>query len=180
MSLMSVEMLGNLQCNSRVDELTRAGVDGVDNTSGAYTFEASADKLTIPTTAVVLGERTASRCGQNIVFSAAATAVGRDYLGQIMTETVAVGEPSLKAFAVVNSLSAGTATWGVSYGLPYAGASDADASGAITAAVVTDPSTALLGDVRGTVIFTASPDGATAKSFTYVTKADNLHGVAQV
>lgn len=174
----SPKKLGNLNCNSRVPNLSREAAVGVDNTSGLFVWEVAGDKFTPTTTTMVIGEPTVSPCGQNIIYSAAATAVGRDYLGQIMTETVGAGGAGAKAFAVVTSLSAGTATWGDEYGLPYAGASDADGDGAITAADATTAS-ASTGDVRGTVNFTVNPDGSTAKSFAYTTSASNLHGVVQ-
>lgn len=180
MSNASPKKLGNLACNSRVNNLTPEGAPNVDNTSYLYQFYVDGDQLEVTTAAVVVGTPTKSPCGQNIIYSAAATAVGRDYLGQIMTETVAAAGVGAKAFAMVTSLSAGTATWGVEYGLPYAGASDTDASGAITAADVTTPATATTGDVRGTVNYTANPNGTTAKTFTYTCKSSNLHGVAQV
>lgn len=175
----SPKMVGNLQCNSRTPNLTPGGAPNVDNTSYLYAWEVDADMLQETGDSVTVGVPTVSPCGQNVIFSAAATVVGRDYLGQKMTETKAGSGAGAKAFAVVDSISAGTLTWGVEYGLPFAGASDADADGAITAAVVTDPATALTGDVRGTVNFTANPDGATDKSFTYTCKSSNLHGVAQ-
>ena len=178
MSNESPKKLGNLNCNSRTPDLTPGGAPNVDNTSLLYVWEVDADMLEVTAAAVVIGTPTKSPCGQNVIFSAAATIVGRDYLGQKMTETKAAGGAVAKAFAVVDSISAVTATWGVSYGLPYAGASDADADGAITAAVTTT-ATATTGDVRGTVNFTANPDGSTDKSFTYTCKASNLHGVVQ-
>ncbi|GMQ92458.1 MAG: hypothetical protein BMS9Abin11_1789 [Gammaproteobacteria bacterium] len=174
----SPKKLGNLQANSRTPNLSPGGAPNVDNTSYLYAWEVDKDMLEITAVNVVLGTPTKSPCGQNIIFSAAATAVGRDYLGQIMTETLAAPGAGAKAFAVVDSLTAGTATWGVEYGLPYAGASDADADGAITAAD-TAVATALTGDVRGTVNFTANPDGLTDKSFTYTCKSSDLHGVVQ-
>jgi hypothetical protein len=179
MSNASPKKIANLSCNSRVPNLTPEGAPNVDNTSYLYQFHVEGDQLQVTATSVVLGIPTKSPCGQNVIFSAAATIVGRDYLGQIVTETRGSAGAGAKAFAVVTSISAGTATWGVEYGLPYAGASDADAGGAITAAVTTDPATATTGDVRGTVNYTANPDGATSKTFTYTCKSSNLHGVAQ-
>jgi len=174
----SPKQLGNLACNSRTPNLSPGGAPNVDNNTYAYAWEVDKDKLEIPAVNVVIGTPTKSPCGQNITYSVAATAIGRDYLGQIVTETVAAGGAGNKAFAVVTSLSAGTATWGLEYGLPYAGASDTDADGAITAADV-NVATATTGDVRGTVNFTANPDGLTDKSFTYSCNSGDLHGVVQ-
>jgi len=174
----SPKQLGNLNCGSRTPNLSPGGAPNVDNASYLYAWEVDKDKLEITAATVVLGIPTKSPCGQNIIYSAAATAVGRDYLGQIMTETIAAPGAGKKAFAVVNSITAGTATWGVAYGLPYAGASDADADGVITAADAA-VATATTGDVRGTVNFAANPDGLTDKSFTYTCNSGNLHGVVQ-
>lgn len=178
MSNESPKKVGNLQCNSRTPDLTPGGAPNVDNTTYEYTWEVDGEMLQVTGDDVVIGTPTKSPCGQNIIYSAAATAIGRDYLGQIMTETVGAGGAGDKAFAVVTSLSAGTATWGVQYGLPYAGASDADADGAITASD-TATATATTGDVRGTVNFTVNPNGSTDKSFTYTCRSSNLHGVVQ-
>ncbi len=174
----SPKQLGNLNCGSRTPDLSPGGAPNVDNNTYAYSWDVDKDKLEITTAVVAIGIPTKSPCGQNIIYSAAATAIGRDYLGQIMTETVALAGAGKKAFAVVSSISAGTATWGDEYGLPYAGASTTDAAGAITAADV-NVATATTGDVRGTVNFTANPDGLTDKSFTYSCNSGDLHGVVQ-
>lgn len=129
--------------------------------------------------------------------------IGRDYLGQPMKETADLNGTTQveleKAFAWIEKITWEAVAqdlivgWNDDLGLPYntqalahelynaagAGFVVPGTLGAFTAAVATDPSTALLGDVRGTVI----PDDATngIKQYDYYCIVDrsNLHGVAQ-
>ncbi len=129
--------------------------------------------------------------------------IGRDYLGQPMKETADLNGTTqvemTKAFkfidkitweAVAQDLIVG---WNNVIGLPYntqaiahelidaagAGFVVAGTDGTFAAAVVTDPSTALLGDVRGTIVPNDIPDGTSEYALYAIVDRSNLHGVAQ-
>ncbi len=128
---------------------------------------------------------------------------GRDYLGQPMVETAdlnGVTQVELtKAFkfidkitweAVAQDLIVG---WNDVIGLPYntraiahelldasgAGFVVAGTDGTFVAGVETDPATALLGDVRGTITPNDIPDGTSRYAVYCIVDRSNLHGVAQ-
>ena len=128
---------------------------------------------------------------------------GRDYLGQPMVETRDLNGTTqvefTKAFAWIEKISWEAVAqdlivgWNNVIGLPYNTQAIAheliDAAGAgyvavgtgatFAAAVVTDPATAALGDVRGTVVPNDIPDGTSAYKLHAIVDRSNLHGVAQ-
>jgi len=147
---------------------------------------------------------TSSSAAADTVF----TVTGYDYWKVKMVEaiTIASGDSAkagLKAFAYIESIaiySAGntesdTATVGFGdvLGLPYKLASKGDlisasfngvneAVAALTAAVTTDPATAITGDVRGTVDMTSACNGSPIVVWMYVadpSTPEGLRGVAQ-
>ena len=128
---------------------------------------------------------------------------GRDYLGQPMQETADLAGTSqvemTKAFAWIERITWEAVAedlivgWNNVLGLPYntraltheiidaagGGFIAVGTVGAFAAGVVTDPSTALLGDVRGTVIPNDVPDGTSKYIVHALVDRSNLHGVAQ-
>ncbi len=128
---------------------------------------------------------------------------GRDYLGQPMVETVDLNGTTQvelkKAFAWIERITWEAVAqdlivgWNDVLGLPYntqalahemynaagAGFVVAGTGGTFAAAVVTDPATAALGDVRGTVLPNDAPDGTKQYAYYCIVDRSNLHGVAQ-
>jgi hypothetical protein len=107
------------------------------------------------------------------------TVTGRDYLGQVMVETITLNETTpvagKKAFKYVDRVSVGAGEagdtfdlgWGDVLGLPYKTSSIlrehkdgvGQSAGTFVQAVLTDPQTATTGDPRGTYDPTATLDG---------------------
>jgi hypothetical protein len=128
------------------------------------------------------------------------TIYGRDYLNQMMSETVTCTAGTVettKAFKYVDrivtaanlagDLSMG---YGTDFGLPFTATDTAEefvdnaaaSAPTITAPDTTDPATATTGDPRGTVDTTTAPDGTKHISLTVTFHADGdygLHGVPQ-
>ncbi len=128
---------------------------------------------------------------------------GRDYLGQPMKETVDLNGTTQvelkKAFAWIEKISWEAVAqdlivgWNNVIGLPYntqalthelidaagAGFVKVGTIGTFAAAVVTDPNTAALGDVRGTIVPNDIPDGTSEYTVYCIVDRSNLHGVAQ-
>jgi len=128
---------------------------------------------------------------------------GRDYLGQPMKETADLNGTTqvemTKAFAWIEKITWEAVAedlivgWNDVIGLPYntqalthelvnaagAGFIKVGTLGTFVAAVVTDPNTALLGDVRGTVASNDIPDGTSEYTVYCIVDRSNLHGVAQ-
>tara|TARA_R110000744_G_scaffold133361_2_gene241715 strand:- start:2376 stop:3071 length:696 start_codon:yes stop_codon:yes gene_type:complete len=122
---------------------------------------------------------------------------GRDYLGQIMSESFTLSGTGViagkKAFKYVDSMAIATGAasdtvdvgWADKLGIPYAGTSllsDTEdgvvAAGVLTAAITTDPQTATTGDPRGTFDAASASDGSIVSEIRYLCNTANLHGVA--
>lgn len=129
--------------------------------------------------AIAEGDTSPGPFGNNVITDTNCVVHGYDWLGQPMSEEIAIGAGA-KAFAKVTSITdSASCTWGDEYGLPYKTLTSGDVGdGVITAAVETDPATINTGDPRGTVDFDAEPDGETDKSVV-VTVAEPYHGVQQ-
>lgn len=129
--------------------------------------------------AITVGDLSPGPFGNNVITDTNCAVHGYDWLGQPMSEEIAIGAGA-KAFKKVTSITDGAScTWGDEYGLPYKTTTSGDVGdGVITAADTTDPATINTGDPRGTVDFDAEPDGATDKSVV-VTVAAPYHGVQQ-
>jgi hypothetical protein len=186
---------GYIQCNNFVPNMEFAS--NVNATT--LLTRLKVHDVPAPGEVVELDVRCAYPYGQTLVADEYCIVHGRDWLGQPMTEMIGdpgaeeiidpatpavppTGGDGLKAFYVVDSVvtdaEAVELTWGDDYGVPYAGASDADADGNITAADETDPATETTGDTRGTILFTVEPNGATDKEFDY-TCLRPLYGLKQ-
>jgi hypothetical protein len=140
----------------------------------------SAQSIAVATNTIALGVSLLSDTadapfGRTLTYiaSGAATSTvtvsGKDYLGQPMVETItltgAVSVVGLKAFAWIDSIAWGLTAattinvgWGARLGLPYKASNvlaetangGAATLGTLTAAILTDPQTAITGDPRGT------------------------------
>ncbi len=128
---------------------------------------------------------------------------GRDYLGQPMQETADLAGTTqvemTKAFAWIEKITWEAVAedlivgWNDVIGLPYntraiahelldaagAGFVVAGTDGTFAAGIETDPNTALLGDVRGTLVPNDVPDGTSKYAVYCIVDRSNLHGVAQ-
>lgn len=141
--------------------------------------------LPVPGDDIELWMPTAAIYGQNVAnghVSDDAVVFGYDYLGQLMSETIVHGSAGKKAFAMVTKFTTAGAvefddlTWGSKFGLPYVGASTAQAGATLTAG-----SNTTTNDPRGTVVFTATPDGDTEYTLAYVVDLTKpLYGIAHV
>ena len=112
--------------------------------------------------------------GRNVTNGAggAITVSGKDYLGQGMTETIALSTAGKKAFKWIDSIAPFTGTvivgWGALLGLPYRMAGVFEeigngveaAVGALVPGSLIDPQTSTTGDPRGTYAPTTALNGS--------------------
>lgn len=122
------------------------------------------------------------------------TIIGRDYLGQIITQLVTLATntvPTLKAFKQVDEILSGTFAGNVSIGpgtgmgLPFACSAigmqyndgAAVAAPTLTAPVQTDPATSATGDPRGTVVPTGTLNGVMNVQMTCRFRQENAGGL---
>lgn len=132
----------------------------------------------------------------NITGSGAGTVtiIGRDYLGQIITQLVTLATntvATLKAFKQVDEILSGTFAANVSIGpgtgmgLPFATSAigmqyndgAAVAAPTLTAPVQTDPATSATGDPRGTVVPTGTLNGVMNVQMTCRFRQENAGGL---
>lgn len=158
--------------NNYSDDIEFAGQ--IDS-NGVYTLKLK--NLAAHGGAAAAGGLSPGPFGNNVIVAVANAMVhGWDWLGQPMSEKIAIGAGK-KAFRKIKEITdSATAVWGDEYGVPFNMASEADGDAVGTAADTTDPATNATGDPRGTLDFAVEPDGATDKEITYTTQTP-LYGV---
>jgi hypothetical protein len=178
---------------------TTTAANTITSSSFASTFDGSSTSLTTTAGQIDATYGRSLTCIAITGVTSAITVTGRDYLGQIMQETMTLGGTTtvagLKAFKYVDTcaVAAGGPTggtfdlgWGDLLGLPYKAEillSDTEdkvaAAGSITAGVATDPQTATTGDPRGTFSPASATDGSIVYEVRYIVDNTDLHGVEQ-
>lgn len=178
---------------------TTTAANTITSSSYATTFDGSSTSLTSVAGQIDATYGRALTCIGITGVTTAITVTGRDYLGQVMAETMTLGGTTtvagLKAFKYVDSVavaaggpSGGTFDlgWGDVLGLPYKAEillSDTEdkvaASGTIVAGSDTDPQIATTADARGTFAPASACDGSIVYEVRYVCDTADLHGVEQ-